>query len=112
MIYKRIKNLTEIVGEEACSLTWPLGERGVQHKDYFIKQPYIKTHINCDPSREINLLGDNDSSDGGTCDGFLIRKARRLEDLPKDEIETAELVSYDLPSYYGRCIDNVVEIKK
>jgi len=104
MIYEKIKNLQEIVGKEAHSLSWPLGGKGKERKEYFLSKDFIKGHIHCQPfSEDGSFAGIKE----GICDCFLIRKKEKLK---KDEIETADLFSYQLPDFYGQKISEVYEV--
>jgi len=111
MIYERIRNLKEITGRNACSLTWPLGSVGSEHRDYFLSKPYIGTHIHCQPCRKEG--GYPMIWSGEICDGFLIFDAlHQRRKMNKDEVETASLYSYQIPEYYGREIDEIIKIDK
>lgn len=96
MIYDSIANLQEIVGEEAHSLCWPLGSHGKERRDYFFSLDLIKGHFNCQPHSEDGSFGMLDPR--STCNCFITRGERP----EKDELETADLFSYQIPDYYGR----------
>lgn len=102
MIYDKIKNLPDIVGKEAYSLCWPLGEPGKTRKDYFLSKDFIKGHFHCQPCDESGAFAQIKE---GICNCFLIGKK---ESMTKDEIETADLFSYQIPEFYGKKIDQVV----
>ena len=106
MIYEKIKNLPDIIGKEAYSLCWPLGGPGKTRKDYFLSKDFIKGHFHCQPYDESGAFAGIKE---GICNCFLID---RKKSLIKDEIETADLFSYQIPEFYGKKIDEIGEIAK
>jgi hypothetical protein len=104
MIYDKIRNLPDIVGKEAYSLCWPLGGPGKTRKDYFLSKDFIKGHFHCQPYDESGAFAGIKE---GICNCFLIDKKEKLN---KDEIETADLFSYQIPDFYGKKIDDIGEV--
>lgn len=110
MIFDRVKNMEEIVGNSACSLIWPLSHKGWEERKYLSQQKYINTNINCQPTYSYKFSTPLAvMSEEPIANGFLTRMPKE-ELLHIDEIETGKLYSHQLPDYYGKYINEIIEI--